>query len=347
MNLPDSNVLPAPLWLITGLHILTLTLHFAAMNFLVGGIVALFASRLANRPENPTLRRFVALFPTAMAVTVTLGVAPLLFLQLVYPAQMYSASIVSGWFWIMVIPAAMLAYSLVYAASFASKRAAAAKTGLLWPALAALVYISLVYSSVFSMAERPDVMRALYRSNQTGLVWNPHLGDYVLRWLHMLTGAVTVGGFFVGLLARGDEAAFAAGKRVFTWGMAAAAVAGFFYLGALQDIVTPLMRSAAIWALTVAVVLSLGALHFFYQRAFVPSGLALFVSLLLMVYLRHEVRLLRLADSFDPASVRVVPQWSAFAVFLVSFLAALGLLAYMLRLFFGRAGAGRSKAKSA
>lgn len=340
MNLPDSNVLPAPLWLITSLHILTLTLHFAAMNFLVGGIVAVFAGRIPNRWQNPTVRRFIALFPTAMAVTVTLGVAPLLFLQLVYPAQMYSASIVSAWFWIMVIPAAILAYSLLYAASFASKAGTAAVGRYLWPALAALVYISLVYSSVFSLAERPGLMRELYGSNQTGLVWNPRAGDYVLRWLHMLAGAVTVGGFFVGMLAREDAEAYRAGKRVFTWGMAAAALAGLAYLGSLQDVLLALMRSPAIWALTVAIVLSAGSLHFFYRRAFAASGLMLFASLLLMVVARHEVRLLRLRDTFDPASVRVVPQWSALALFLVSFVVALALIAYMLRLFFrvGRGG---------
>ncbi len=30
--LPDSAFLPAPLWLITALHVLTLTLHFLAMS---------------------------------------------------------------------------------------------------------------------------------------------------------------------------------------------------------------------------------------------------------------------------------------------------------------------------
>ncbi len=340
MNLPDSNVLPAPLWLITSLHILTLTLHFAAMNFLAGGIVAVFAGRFSSRWENPAVRRMVALFPSVMALTVTLGVAPLLFLQLVYPAQMYSAAIVSGWFWIMVIPAAILAYSLLYGASFASKAGVSAQGRYLWPALAALVYVSLVYSSVFSLAERPGLMRELYGANQTGLVWNPRVGEYAMRWLHMLTGAVTVGGFFLGVIGRDDAEAFPAGKRAFTWGMAAAALAGVAYLGSLQDIMVPLMRSPAIWALTVAIVLSVGSLHLFYRRAFAASGLTLFVSLLLMVVTRHEVRLLRLAGTFDPSSVRVAPQWSAFVVFLVSFVVALALVAYMLRLFFRVGGGG-------
>ena len=37
-SLPDYDFLSAPLWLITILHVTTLTLHLTAMNFLFGGL---------------------------------------------------------------------------------------------------------------------------------------------------------------------------------------------------------------------------------------------------------------------------------------------------------------------
>jgi hypothetical protein len=337
MILPDSNVLPAPLWLITTLHILTLTLHFGAMNFLVGGMVLVLTGRFTRRWQNPTVRRVIALLPSIMAATVTLGVAPLLFLQLVYPAQMYSASIVSGWFWFLIIPALIAGYSLLYRSAFGSKSGRSGAAGLLWPALAAVVYVSLVYSSVFSMAERPDTIQRLYAAKQTGVMWNPAWGDYVFRWLHMMMGAVTVGGFCVGVLGRDDPEAFPAAKHVFAWGMGAAALAGFGYLGSLGAILPAFMRSSAIWVLTAGILLAAGSLHFFFKRHFLPSGIALFSSLLLMVATRHQVRILRLQGTFDPAAWKVTPQWSAFLVFLASFVLALALVGYMLRLFFRRA----------
>ena len=76
--------------------ILTLSLHFAAMNFVLGGILLVLTGRIDRSGENPALRRFITLFPSAMAATVTLGIAPLLFLQLAYPLQVYPAAIVSG-----------------------------------------------------------------------------------------------------------------------------------------------------------------------------------------------------------------------------------------------------------
>jgi hypothetical protein len=334
MNLPDSNFLPAPLWLITSLHVLTLSLHFAAMNFVLGGILVVLAGRLDRRWENPAVRRFIALFPSAMAATVTLGVAPLLFLQLVFPLQMYPASIVSAWFFLMVVPAVILVYYLFYAASFAAKGGAPVRGRHLWPALFGLLYVSLAYSSVFSMAEHPDLIRRLYAQGQGGLQWNPAVSDYAFRWLHMVLGALTVGGFFAGVLGMEDAAVFSAGKKVFAYGMAAASAAGLAYLLSLGELLGALMRTPAVWALTAGIVLSLGSLHFYFKQRFLFAGTALFASLLLMVLTRHELRLLRLHETFDPASWRVAPQWAAFLIFLLSLEIAVILVVYMLRLFF-------------
>jgi hypothetical protein len=336
MNLPDSNFLPAPLWLITSLHVLTLSLHFVAMNFVLGGVLLVLAGRFGRREENPAVQRFMTLFPSAMAATVTLGIAPLLFLQLVYPLQLYSASIVSAWFWFLVIPAVILVYYLLYAVSFAATDGARGRKRYLWLALAGLLYVALVYSSVFSMAERPDLIHRLYAQGQEGLQWNHAAGDYALRWLHMVLGALTVGAFFAGILGMDDPETFAVARKVFAYGMALAAVAGLAYLFSLGDLLSPLMRTPAIWTVTAGIVLSLASLHFYFKRRFVFAGTALLASLVLMVITRHELRLLRLRGSFDPLSWRVAPQWGAFLVFLVGFVIAAVLVFYMLRLFFFR-----------
>jgi hypothetical protein len=329
MNLPDSQFLAAPLWLLNALHWLTLTLHFVAMNFLVGGILIAIHAGIRKRWDDPTLQKFARMFPAAMAATITLGVAPLLFLQLIYPRQVYAAAIVSGWFWLNVITAVIIAYYAIYRA--AGRWSAPA----LVLALAGLVYVSLTYSSVFSMAERPDLIRQLYGREQAGTLWNPEAGDWVLRWLHMILGAITVGGFFVGMIGRNDPATYQLGKQYFVVGMILASLAGMAYLLSLQPILAGFMRTPAIWVLTVAVLLSLGALHFFFKKNFCAAGTMLFVSMLGMVYARHTVRLLKLAGEFDPADWRVAPQWGPLAMFLICFVIALAVVAWMLRQFFG------------
>jgi hypothetical protein len=56
-----------------------------------------------------------------------------------------------------------------------------------------------------------------------------------------------------------------------------------------------------------------------------------------MVLTRHTLRLIVLRGEFDPRTMAVSPQWSVFAVFLVCFVVALGLVAWMVGAFFSRA----------
>jgi hypothetical protein len=335
MNLPGYEFLPAPLWLVTALHILTLTIHFAAMNFLFGGLVVLLFGRIAGKWENPVVAKFLKLFPVATAATVSFGVVPLLFVQLVYGRQIYSASIVSGRWWLFVFAAVIAAYYFLYAAAFSRGGKRGRVPLFLGLALAGAGYVSFVYSTVFSLAERPDLYQALYASNQSGSALNPEVGSWIFRWIHAVLGSVTVGAFFVGLLGKADEPVFALAKRFFLWGMIASMLAGFAYLFTLGGHILPLMRSATIWLVLLAIVLSLLSAHMFFKKKLVLSGLLLFVSLAAMVILRHALRLIVLEGKFDPGNIPVVPQWGVFGVFLVFFVIALALVGYMLRAFFG------------
>ena len=333
MNLPPYDFLSAPLGIITLLHIITLGLHFAAMNFIVGGVIIVLWGRFTGAPEHPVVQRFIALFPAAMATTVTFGVAPLLFVQLVYPEQVYAAAIVGGWFWISIPVAVIVAYSMLYAARFAEP-GDGRRRRYLGIALVAMAYVSIVYTAVFALAERPVLMQSLYAADQSGLSLNPEVMTYAFRWLHMILGAVTVGGFCVGVVGRDNEDAWRVGRRFFGFGMLAASIVGIIFLFTLGDMLKPFMRSSGIYYLTVGIVLALGSLHLFFKRRLLTSGSLLFVSLLTMVASRHVLRDLRLAESYDPAALTVSPQWGLFALFVVFFVIAIAVTVYMLRLFF-------------
>ena len=328
MNLPIYEFLSAPIQLVTVLHLLTLSLHFLAMNLLLGGIIIVLTAVFRKRWDDPTLVKFARVFPVAMAATVTLGVAPLLFLQLVYHRQVYAATIVSGWFWLLVPAAAMVAYYAIYRASGRGEKTGKLSVPALLVALAGLLYISLVYSSVFTMAERPKLIHDLYANDQSGWVWNPATGDYLLRWLHMIIGAITVGGYWIGALGKDSPAAYQTGKRFFVTGFVLAAITG----GAYLMTVPALLHTRAIWVLSAGVLLTLGALHLFFKKSFCAAGVLLLGSMLAMVYARHMVRLLRLADTYRPDSMRFAPQWGPFLMFLICFVVVLAVVAYMVRL---------------
>ena len=64
------------------------------------------------------------------------------------------------------------------------------------------------------------------------------------------------------------------------------------------------------------------------------SGTMVFASLITMVTTRHSLRLVRLAEDFDPSLIKIDPQWSIVFFFLFFFVLAIALIGYMLRLYF-------------
>jgi hypothetical protein len=335
VNLPSYEFLSAPLWLITLLHVVTLTLHFVAMGMLFGGTAAIVLTRRARKLEHPGVVRYVRLLPTLMALTVTLGVAPLLFLQLVYHRQVYAAAVYSAWPWLGVVGAAIVAYYLLYSIVLSHREPAKIAPARLRWALLFLLFVSLVLSSVFTLAERPATIATAWAADASGLVLNPELGRWLPRWLHLVAGALALGSFALAVFVRDDEELFATTRTSYLWSQVAAMVLGVGALVSLGDALVPYMRSPAVWWMLGSLLLALGSIHFLFRKRLVAAGALLFVSLVGMVVNRHIARLVVLGDALDPSTMAIRPQWSVFVLFLVCFVAMLGVVAWMLKLYFG------------
>lgn len=331
MNLPDYQFIPAPLWILTGLHLLTLTLHFVAMGALAGGTAVLLGWTLKGRGHAPAGRRLAKALPMAMAATVTLGVAPLLFAQLVYHRQIYAASVASAWPWLLILAAAVLAYYLLYASALAPETSHRPRIYLAG-AVVVFLYVSFVYSATFALAERPEAYAALYASTASGLTLNHDVGEYLFRWGHMIFGALTVGAFFAAALARGDEVALGSAKRWMIVSVVGATVVGLAYLQRLGPDLAPFLGGTGLYAILASIALTALALWAFFTGRLVVSGGLLTLSVAGMAVARHTLRLVRLGEAgFEPTSLHVHPQWGVFAVFSVSLVLALAVVAWMIR----------------
>ena len=124
MNItPDALPLPGPVWLFELLLHFTFVLHLLAMNFLVGGAMIAIVSRLRGAMD---LARWIETkLPAAMAFTVTLGVAPLLFVQALYGHLFYTSSVLMAWPWFSVLLILLVTYALVYRVAWHGESGAA------------------------------------------------------------------------------------------------------------------------------------------------------------------------------------------------------------------------------
>jgi hypothetical protein len=353
--LPDPLPQPAPPGLLWALLQLTFLLHLVAMNVVLGGsLLALhwrFSRREEGAPQRAALLDFFArALPVAVAATVTLGVAPLLFVQVLYGRLFFTSSILMAWFWLAVVPLVIAAYYGAYLLAFRGATPGRRASGVASLVALLLAAVAFLQVSNATRALRPDTFLEAYRASGRGLTLN--LGDPTFwpRYVHVLLGAVAVaalGAALYGVLRRAQDpplAAWAIGRGTMVFGAATAAnvFAGLVFLLSLPKPVLVRLVGGDTWAMTLLALgillgiaagglalLALGAKDA-VRATWAQAGL-LAATLVVMVLLRDQVRQIALREAgFEPSSA-VAAQWGPFAVFVVLLIAAVATIAWMTR----------------
>jgi hypothetical protein len=351
----DPIPLPAPIWLFKLLHIVTLALHFVAVEMLLGGLLlAVLLSLFRNPLSQVTARALARRLTVVMTYVINLGVPPLLFAQVLYGRALYTSSVLIGAYWIAVIVVLMLVYRLLY--SF-SAQLEAGKTA--WPfgLLAWLLvgFVARILSTNMTLMLRPEVWRDMYSASAAGRFLPA--GDPTLtpRWLLMLAGGLFVGGLWLVYLSA--RSTFTAAEKKFLAGLGGkvAAVCGIVYLfaGLWANAAQPAMvkgllatppihyefyryyaLAGYVWILLVAVAVLLALVAGFGKiaanwLAWAGALVALLVEIAFVVY-RDVVRdLTLLGKGYNVWDRAVVTNWSVVGLFLVLFVVGLGVIAWL------------------
>jgi hypothetical protein len=104
------------------LYVLTLVLHVFLMAYVLAGSAWLSWASLfpgegaVPRTQQPVARLLRDWMPFALSGAITAGVAPLLFVQILYRQQFYTSNLLLGWRWMVVIPVLVAAFYLLYVA---------------------------------------------------------------------------------------------------------------------------------------------------------------------------------------------------------------------------------------
>ena len=199
MPAPDPLGFPAVPALIQALAYLTLTLHLLAMNFTVGGTALLFVARL--RRDDSSVGFWKTALPLGFSYLVTLGIPPLLFVQVLYGQLFYTSSVLIGGFWILVIPLLITAYGLLYAHKFTSEARAGLKTLGVAVALLAMLSIGFIYVNNLTLMLTPGKWLAKYSAHPGGMTLNLDEPTHGPRYLFFILPAFAVAG--LALMLRG------------------------------------------------------------------------------------------------------------------------------------------------
>ncbi|MBD3221009.1 hypothetical protein GF314_07170 [bacterium] len=319
----------------------TFVLHILFMNALLGGaFVSLLGGMRRSGAGQVAGHDASHRVPTLVALTVNAGVAPLLFLQVLYGHLFYTSSVVMAGWWLAIIPLLIIGYYAAYGVAWGSNRA-------LRPVLATgvvliLAFIGFMFVNNNTMALVPAHWTGWFETSDGSLL---NLSEPTIwpRWLHMMIGAVAVGGLFVALIQdnkarRGDaEAAKARDWALpfFTHGSLAQMAVGLWWLMALPDPVMKQFMGGSPFAsilLVAGIGLGVWAVVLGFQKKVRLAAGAVVATVLVMALMREVVRFGYLDGVFHPRDLAVEPQLSPLILFLAVFVIGIGCVAYMLRL---------------
>lgn len=348
----DPIPLPAPYWVFKLLLIVTFTLHILAMNFMLGGMVLALASRWSGSRERAD-RLFgdiATKLPLLLPATVTLGVAPLLFLQVLYGQFFYTSSVLIAWPWFLALVMLTVAYYGLYYVSARTHRRAGSGRWVLLASFLLTAVVGFLLSTNLTLSQTPAAWRGKYFADPSG--WNLNLSEPTLapRYLHFFTAAIAVGGLLLMLIAwlkRGGDAQyrryiFGFGGKAFEYATMAQFVVGFWFLLSLprdQRILffggnglATLLFAAGIAGAIAAILVVAWALRRDDYRLGACAGTGLTALVVLaMVIMRDILRDGYLKPYFHPERFVVQTQWTVLPLFLAIFVGGVILWVIMFR----------------
>ena len=178
------STLPATTAFYLALAVATLVLHVVFMNYALAGtlfvagaaVAGRYSGRMAEGAKGSLAMVVRDWLPSAVSGAITAGIAPLLFIQMVYQKAFYTANLLLFNRWMAILPVLIAAIYLMYlvkAKSIAKGRAAKAAAGV--GAAALVVYVALAFAENHLVSLAAGSWPEMYESSASmlgsGALW--------------------------------------------------------------------------------------------------------------------------------------------------------------------------------
>ena len=186
--LSPPMALPVPSGFLKVLLLLTFFVHLVLVNVLLGSVILSVVDRRASASDK---KGGVAFMPKVLALAVNFGVAPFLFLQVLYGHFLYPSIVLMAVWWMFVALFAMLAYYGLYVSDGAVRPAR--RTPILFLSALLLLMTAFLLSNASTLMLRPDFWFRWF-SEPHGHLLNTSDPTLFPRYLHILLASLAVGG---------------------------------------------------------------------------------------------------------------------------------------------------------
>ncbi|OQY57742.1 MAG: hypothetical protein B6245_15415 [Desulfobacteraceae bacterium 4572_88] len=199
--IPTPDPIPVPWGWFKFFLLSTFMAHILLMNVMVGTGIIVFFSHLRKDSQKhlePLERDISKKLTFIIAFAVNFGVAPLLFLQVLYGHFVYVSSMLMGVYWLSIFVLLIIAYYSAYYYKLRFDALRTARIYLIGMAVLILLVIGFFFTNNMTLMLTPETWTR-YFENPEGTLLN--LSDSTLfpRFLHFMTASVAIGGLFIAI----------------------------------------------------------------------------------------------------------------------------------------------------
>jgi hypothetical protein len=338
--LPIPDTIPVPWGWFQVLLLLTFTIHILLMNVMFGSafiaLISHFRRGVISAPCTESVSRTL---PFIIAFTVNFGVAPLLFVQVLYGHFIYTSSILMAVYWLAVVGLVVSAYGLSYLFKYRCDKLGLARVPVLMTIVLLFATIALAFVNNLSLMQMPSSW-VRYFEEPRGLLHGLQDPMLLPRYLHFLTASIAVGGlgiagYFHWRQQRGDWGGMEwvrIGCRWFSFATMVNIGIGLWFLFSLpQGILNLTIPDGQLLAAALGggLVLAVPAIRAGLAGRVVAAVWWALGTVVLMVLARDLLRRALLAPWFSPSQLKIEPSFAPLILFLAAFVLGMALIAWM------------------
>lgn len=338
--IPQSLPIPVEWGWFYLFQVSTFILHILVMNVMLGGAIIALVHHLRGKKETEPLTRTISVkLPFTVAFAVNFGVAPLLFMQVLYGQFLYTSSVLMAVYWLAVVGLVIAAYGSAYIYNFRYASLGGLKTVFIGLTALSLLVTGFIFTNNMTLMLNPESWTA-YFDNPGGTILNLSDPTVLPRYLHIVASSTALGGLALALLYQRRKDDPQAGRWVrhgmnwYAFSTVVQMALGLWFLTSLPQRVSHLLLGGSLphtLIFAAGAILGIFSISNALRYNVRTTAIISVTTISLMVYLRDMVRDAYLSPYFQVSDRVVTGEYSPFILFVLTLAAGLVIIAWMLK----------------
>lgn len=335
--------LPAPLFLIKLLLYVTFFVHIILFNLVLGGSLIISIYLFKGKEKHLRIsRQMASRLPYLMAFVITFGIAPLLFIQTLYPVLFYNSALNFSTPFLMILLFVFISYVLIYVGTKNWDLLGKVRVYIYLVIGILLTFVVFFYNNIFAFFEDAKGNETLFIYSKNGFDFYFQSPTLLPRFIHFFFSSFAIAGLWVAIwgvrkLKKEPEFGrwqYRSGATNFASGTLIVMVSGLWWLISIpntsmmilmgKNIPLTILFGLAFLSAIASFIFALLGLNSIKPETFLKvTGYLVVFNVFSMIIIRDALRDENLKDLFDFSKIKIHFNFVAFSLFVLFLLVAI------------------------